>query len=403
MAGNMATRSGKARPDFDVKAVLPYRVVIYPPVEWGGLFQRPHHMALQLGKRFRRVHFVQPAGLRNPSLADVKRLKGYILTSEKLRDRPAGGAAGPEINRLPFVPFHGISFFEAWNARVFQGYLKKMEVSAKRTLLWIASPAPFIRRALERMKAVSWVFDWMDDYSIFPQLPVEVIRTQYWMVREADAVFTSSVHLRERAENSRDNGIYYLPNGVDMEHWAGHFPSPFHGERPFGRNVIGYFGTISHWLDGRLIATLASKRKDWNFVFIGPRADNGLLDSMFALPNCHHVPPQPYEKLPGLAAHFDSCWIPFKRKAVVKSINPVKAYEYLALGKPVVSVPLPDLEALSGVVAFATGPASFEQALSKALSDPGGSRMEAMRMTAVEPYSWEALGFRAADILADLY
>ena len=385
-----------------MKSVLPYRIILYPPVEWGGLFQRPHHLAVELSRIFRKVHFIQPAGLRNPVPGDLGRLRNFIFSPRKRAAARRDCLSSLVVNRLPFLPFHGLEPFERYNAAVFSRFVKRTGSPYAGMVLWIGSPAPFLERTLDVLNPALVVFDWMDDYSIFSHLPSRIMDTQYRMLKRADAVFASSVQLMRRAEALRKERVYYLPNGVDPGHWAGGDFISAADKRTFGTNVIGYFGTISHWMDAGLVKMLAEKRTDWNFVFVGPRADAGRLDALFELPNCRHVPQVPYERLPVLAAGFDVCWLPFRRNGLVGSVNPVKIYEYLAMGKPVVSIFLPDLGVLSDAVTFADSAASFEKAISMALDGKDDESAAEKRRKVVGPYSWKALARQAAGTLERL-
>ena len=378
----------------------PYRLIFYPPIEWGGLFQRPHHLSLQLARLFEQVLYIQPAGLRNPVLKDLGRLGN--LFSQRPKNLRGRGLDNRRVRvcSLPFLPFQGLSAFDVYNGWIFSHIVNRDKQAYEDTIIWIGAPAPFLKKALKKLHFATVVFDWMDDYSIFSHLPSRVVDMQYWMLKRADLVFASSEILLRRAAQIRRDRLWLLPNGVDLAHWS--LPEgPCSPQRPFGDNVIGYFGTISHWLDKELVHDLAEGHKDWNFVFVGPRADNGGLDHIFGLSNCHHVTSLPYDELPAVASGFDVCWIPFKMTSRVKSINPVKAYEYLAMGKPVVSIPLPDLEPLEGAISFATDLSAFERAISRALSGKGQGASPQERRAAVASYSWERLGQKAAAILKE--
>ncbi len=379
------------------------KIIFYPPVEWGGLFQRPHHIAFQMAGLFDEILFVQPAGLRNPSWKDIGRLRGIIGPA---RDRLSGQILGHDrlkICWLPFLPFHGLEALEAFNAWVFSRFVRRSVSSSQATILWIGAPAPFLRRALRSISPDMLVFDWMDDYCLFSHLPPVVHDMQYWLVQKADLVFASSSTLLNKARQMRRDGLWLLPNGVDMAHWDPDKNQGGLARYGRGKSLIGYFGAISHWLDGDLVSDLAKRHREWDFVFIGPRTDNGSLDPMFSLPNCHHVSAQPYDKLPTLASGFDVCWIPFKMGGLMNSINPVKAYEYLAMGKPVVSIPFPDLGGLEHVITFATDGSSFEKAITEALKWGNQPFLADKRRNSVRPFTWERIGRRAATILEDAW
>lgn len=384
---------------------FPGMIVYYPPVEWQGLFQRPQHLAVHLARQCSSFFYVQPAGLRNPALRDMARLRNLFFVRRDAQGRSVAGS-NLHVKRLPFLPFHGLAAVEKYNSLVFSCFFRsKAAACPGKRILWTGAPAPFLRHAVRAARPDLLVFDWMDDYALFRHLPRAVVEMQDWLVKRADLVFASSGRLFQRAVALRgEYGVSLAPNGVDLDHWAS-ASFPRHGGRqpwPPGRPVVGYFGTISHWMDAGLVEQVARLLPGCTFVFVGPRDDAGRMDRVFCLDNCLHIPASSYEKLPGIAGGFDLCWLPFREDSAVQAVNPVKIYEYLAMGKPVVSIPLPDIMQFSKVVAFARGAASFAAAISRALANAGNSHAVTQRVDAVRPYSWQAIAGGVAEALAAL-
>jgi len=106
------------------------------------------------------------------------------------------------------------------------------------------------------------------------------------------------------------------------------------------------------------------------------------------LPNIKLVGPQPYESLPGWAKAFDVAIIPYRLNQQVLNANPLKLREYLATGKPIVSVPTPEVERFNSVVAVARSREGFLAAIQTALTDDSAA-LSAARMAVVSEMSWE--------------
>jgi len=228
------------------------------------------------------------------------------------------------------------------------------------------------------------------------------VETQDWFLRHADVVFATSSVLVQRAATLRTGSTYLFPNGVDFEHWQEvsnisvpsairHIPHP----------IVGYFGTISHWIDRDVILELSTQYPLWQFVFIGPRADNGFLDPVFSRPNCHWLDSQPYEILPGLAAQFDVCWMPFCQTDLTEAINPVKIYEYLALGKPVVAPPFPDLIQLGPAVEFAVKSIEYGHLIKKMIEEKHDAGREDERRSLSRHFRWSKLWQQAENRVSE--
>ncbi len=355
-------------------------------------------MAIRLAKSFHKVFYIQPAGLRNPRLSDVKRIRG-LLHHRQHRELPSN----LYVKRLPFLPIQTIGLAERINGWLLDAFLKEATNSfQEKSVFWVASPAPFLNKSLVLSKVAPLVFDWMDDYTIFRHLPQRVIDMQFRLLRHGDVVFASSKKLLQMARNKGARKAFWLPNGVEPEPWEAVAEARSASDTRESLVKVGYFGTISHWLDRDLIIWLASKRPNWSFVFIGPRADRGALDELFRLKNCRHIPQTDYHLLPGLAASFDVCWVPFKVDNKTSSINPVKVYEYLAMGKPVVAPPLPDLAELGSVLYLAQSRNDWDRLLEKALASKEDFASRRARHEMARRFSWDRVAQKTLDILVEL-
>ena len=158
--------------------------------------------------------------------------------------------------------------------------------------------------------------------------------------------------------------------------------------------VIGYFGSLHEWIDFELIEWLAVQKPSWTFLLVGHVATDA--SRLRALPNVLLVGPQPYETLPCWAKAFDVAIIPYRLNRQVQNANPLKLREYLATGKPVVSVPNPEIRKFSEWVRLANNREEFLAEIQAALAfeTTGASRA---RIAAVSDQSWDQ---RIADVLS---
>jgi len=392
------------------RGLAEYTLVYFSPIEWNGLRQRPHHLARAMGETFRQVLFVEPCGLRPVQPGDWRRgwrwlrdaITGRVQRAPGSKELGWHASAEPRILPLPFVPLTGRSWADGVNGRIaLRRLFAALGTQAPgRTILWTSTPAPLLPGLLQRFPRRLLIYDWIDDYRLFSHLPGRVIETQDRLIRDADLLFASSKRLCERAARMRaevrspseEASVFFLSNGVDLDHWTGagvgserppairHIPPP----------LIGYFGTLSHWVDFELVAALAGKNPSWSFLFIGPAGGAGQFDRLSPYRNIHWIGQQPYERLPELAGCFDLCWIPFVADPVTEAINPVKVYEYLALGKRVVAPPLPDLRKLEPHVILASGVDGMERAIAQGLAPDLPEQLHARRLLAAR-FRWETL------------
>ena len=209
------------------------------------------------------------------------------------------------------------------------------------------------------------------------------------LLRRADLVVAVSPPLLEDSAAQNPRSVL-LANGADV----GHFAAPGRAELPdFGPGpVIGYLGAVSWRLDVDLLAQLAAARPDWRFVLVG-EASVAVPD----LPNLHVVGSRPWSELPAWAHRFDVGIVPYRLGAFNRASFPLKVFDYLASGRPVVSTPLPGLEGLDPCVRLATGAEAFVAAIDAALDRGPGA--DACRRLA-EDNSWDSRA-AALDALLD--
>jgi len=150
--------------------------------------------------------------------------------------------------------------------------------------------------------------------------------------------------------------------------------------------VIGYYGALEDWFDADLVADLAERNPGWRFVLVG-RVVSVDASRLARLPNVSLPGEQPYPLIPGWLHQFDVALIPFKRTPLTEATNPVKAYEMLAAGKPIVSVPIPEMVALGPLVRLAGTVEEFEREIIAALRPEAADVIEARRAFARE-HTW---------------
>ena len=142
-----------------------------------------------------------------------------------------------------------------------------------------------------------------------------------------------------------------------------------------------------------MLAEAARAHPEWAFVLIGPvDTDVSLLSSLTSVLLTGR---RPYSELPAYLGCFDIAVIPFRINSLTTGVNPVKLYEYLAAGRPVVSSDLPEVRAFRPQVAIANSSAEFVSRLEEELAaDSPGKRAE--RLLLAGEHSWSARAEAAA-------
>lgn len=220
----------------------------------------------------------------------------------------------------------------------------------------------------------SVVYDCLDDHSGFWENAPEILAIERRLIATADLVVASSRRLHDGIR-ARARASVLIRNGCEFEHFARIGSSPRSGPP-----TIGYYGAIADWFDARLMARLAALRPDWRFELIGSTLD-GDVRALEGLGNVRLLGECPYPELPDRIAGWDAFVIPFRRLPLTEATNPVKVYEMLATGRPVVAVGLPELRPIArrGLIQLAGTPRAFAEAIERALAEDDPTLAEARR------------------------
>jgi GT2 family glycosyltransferase len=225
------------------------------------------------------------------------------------------------------------------------------------------------------------VYDVIDHPDVFPHPRGLLRRNHERGLREAQAVFAVSRPLLEEVQARRADAEY-LPNGVEFARFAAPPDASLLPEeiaRSGGRPCAGYVGALARWVDSDLLAALAEQRPDWNFFLVGEALDDSFERFESARPaNLYLLGPRPYGAIPSILSAFDAGLIPFRRGAEGSNASPIKLYEYLAAGLPVLATPIPECETVPEVD-VASSASGFSDLLDRAR---GSRRSEDFRRRA---------------------
>jgi len=347
-----------------------------------------HHVAERLAARMPLLYVDSP-GLRPPTTSrrDMRKLFRKLVEAFRVPQ-----PIGPHMWHIstPQIPFRRLPIVNLLN-RMLGGFLVKRAVRRlgfQELISWfvVPHPEPLAGSFGERLI----VYYCIDDYAALPGVDsAEVARMDENLTRRAHQVFVASPTLLE-SKMRLNPRTHHSPHGVDVEMFgkASDPECPMAEEaRRLRHPIIGFFGLIEAWIDLDLIAYLAKSRPQWTFLMIGRLAVDG--SAVKDLPNVVFTGPKPYRTLAQWARAFDVAIMPYKRTRQVVNSNPLKLREYLATGKPVVGVTIPETSRFGDCVRLADSPEEFLAALENGLaSDSPGNAQR--RKAAVTGMSWDA-------------
>jgi glycosyltransferase involved in cell wall biosynthesis len=347
-----------------------------------------HHISRRLSSKVNLLYVDSP-GMRPPngSKRDLGRIWSKLTQALRPPTRVEPGLWHCTVPQLPWRRLPGVATINRW----FGGWAvrRAMRIAGiTDPILWFLVPHPaFMLHAIPHKKSIYYC---TDDYASHPGVDVEHIKAcDALLTRLVSHVFVVPPALVE-PKRQHNASISFSPHGVDVDLFAkAQDPAtvvPPQAAALRGKPVIGYFGSIADWTNIELIAHLARARPQWNFLLVGFASTN--VDELLPLPNVTMVGPQKYETLPLWARAFDAAIIPYRMNQQVKNANPLKLREYLATGKPIVSVPAPELDRFEGLIRVAAEPDAFLAELEAALKDNTPEQCQA-RMAAVATMSWD--------------
>lgn len=221
------------------------------------------------------------------------------------------------------------------------------------------------------------------------------------LIRAVDQVITVSPTMFQRKGTLNSNSVM-LANGVDYDAFATPVAEPA-DLRDVPTPRIGYAGVIKRQLDWELISTVVSRHPEWSFVFAGARAPHAdiieILERLTKMPNVRFLGVKTASELARYPQHFDVCMMPYRVNDYSKYIFPLKLHEYLASGRPVVSVPLPALAGLEAEVVVASGADKWERAIQCLLDAGADTNGRVQRQAAARRHDWSAIADSVATLI----
>ena len=348
-----------------------------------------HHVAARLA-RDNQVLFVDTIGGRTPAPREFKKI------ARRLR-RIVGGIRkiGDNLTVLaPFVvPIYGSEAIRRLNTALLAIQIRRALPKNSQPILWVYLPS--LVGLVGRFNEKLVIYHCIDAHAANPNVPARRVREwEQRLLKDADAVFASSATLYEDKRVFNAN-TFYLPNVADTDFFAAardeSFPTPT-DLNDVPRPIAGFVGNISAYkMDLDLLHQVAQSKPDWSFVLIGPvgRGDPSTnVSKLQSLKNVHLLGERPYAELPRYVTAFDACLIPFNQNESTRGALPMKFFEYLAAGKPVVATDLPSLHEFRDSYYPVHNAEELAVALDAALAEDAGRA--AARVALARKYSWDA-------------
>lgn len=210
------------------------------------------------------------------------------------------------------------------------------------------------------------------------------------IARQVDVVVYAAEALASYVEEMQPKKKLRIANGVNFCHFAGQAGAMPEELQEIGRPIVLYVGAISDWFDYETLDAIAAMLPELAFVVIGP--DDMARKRLRARENLYLLGRRSYERVPDYMHHAQVGIIPFNRRAypeLINGVNPLKMYEYLACGLPVVATRWDELEKLQSPARLCDTPEEFAAAIRAALREPAERRAE--RVAYAQRFDWREI------------
>jgi glycosyltransferase involved in cell wall biosynthesis len=294
-------------------------IVFAPCLDWNvQIFQRPQQLALAFARQGTLVFYIQPQP--NFKLPSFQKIIERMYLCNVI------------ISAFDIIPFP-IIYVLTWNS----GYLS-------------------------RFKSPRILYDYVDDIDVFYGDREQILQGHEMLTRKAEVLVVTAEKLYQDIRTMRPDALF-CPNGVDypvfeIAKQRDGFSPPADLAPVFaqGRPVIGYYGALARWFDYDLMVQVATLRPDYAFVLIGPDYDGTVRNQLLInMPNVYWLGAKTYLDLPNYLRYFDVATIPFILSDITHATSPIKLFEYMAGGKPVVVTPMLESLRYPGVMAGGDG------------------------------------------------
>jgi len=368
-------------------------ILCFSSTDWHGKWGSRQQVMSRFARRGCRVLFVErPAGvehlIRYPSLRRRKLQRWregmhevepgvWIVSPPPLLP---GRYYSRAVNRLN----HAVLI--SWS----RGHVRRLNMPSP--ILWLYRPeqSPLLNRFHERLS----VYHCIDEFAAETQGRKRrtIRQLEGALLRRVDVVFANS-RLTYASKRRLNADTHRIPSGADVEHFGRVADPDLRVDREMEavpRPILAYVGNVSDRIDVGLLIALAHRHPGWSLVLIGQvRPQTPKLGLLRSCPNVHLFGPRPFAELPSLLKGVDVCLIPYAQNEVTRHASPLKLYEYLATGKPVVSTDQPEVREFSDLVYLAEDTRDFEEKVKQALSEERSGLAQA-RLRAARGHSWDS-------------
>ena len=369
-------------------------IVCISPAPWDyPIWTNRQHVMARMAKTHRVLYVFHPPFLRS-SIKRTVFLNRYPFVSQSTHINENLTVFTSFV--LPFG--HRYAEIHRLNVRVGSRFLRSIlrSLGFEKYLLWFYDPEAV--HYLDYLSPVMACYDCVDEFTAMPSYEgakrrMRLKRLELQLIERCDIVFATSRKIYEMKRQVNPN-TFLVENVGDYEHFSKARLPSMQAPADFPKvqqPIIGFVGALDHYkVDFALIDYLATNRPRWSIVLIGARLNKA--EEHIPLPdrdNIFYLGLKEYSELPNYISQFSACIIPYKMNEYVENVFPIKFFEFLATGKPVITTALPSLKKYSEVVRIAETYDDFVLGVEIAIADDSDDLRE-KRISLARNNTWQS-------------
>ena len=324
---------------------------IISTADWDSPIQtNKQYVSKELAKLNYRILYIESLGIRKLKInkSDIKRVFKRFINNIFFIKRKSKNIWVLSPLLIPGATNKKIIFINRilFNINLF---ISMRLLNFKNDYLWTYNPLTLLYLNIKRFKTS--IYHAVDAIEHQPFMPKELIKIQEELLsKTVDKIFVTSKNIYKKLKTYNQN-ISYYGNVCDFEHFSKSLSTSIDNIpediKKIKKPIVGFVGSISEYkINFKLIYEVANKLKNINFVLIGP-IDNNMnqnnLKKLKTLKNIYFLGYRKYQYLPNYFSYFDIGWLPLIHNKYTKSMFPIKFFEYLAAGLPIVSTDIHSL------------------------------------------------------------
>lgn len=384
-----------------VSKEIPKNIICISSVDWFPIPTRKQQVMSRLPKDYNVLYIEPPSTLLSP-IKDKKmtfKLTEYKKGNKRISD--CINAYCPP----PVLPFGNVfkwinSINQRWTSIFIKAAAKRAGI--ENPLIWTYMPNSY--ELINQLDFHSLIYDCVDEHSEYKGFIKKeaILDMERALIEKCDVVFVTTKGLHD-SKSKYNKNTYLIPNGANFQLFnevqnknlqeneeVSQIPKP----------IVGFIGVIQEWIDLDLIYKMAKENSDWSVLMVGPIGVGIDVEPLKELANVYFVGRKNPEELPGYIKAFDVCINPFRQSDLTKNVSPLKFYEYLATGKPIVTVDMPSIREFSDCVLIAKDDNDFIDKVKEAI-DKDTEDLKSKRIIKGKESAWERKVEEMLGILAN--